>query len=81
MKKFKVISQKGVTVGGAHHKQGATFEAETKSAHVQTALHFKQIEMISDKEADADTKAKEKAAAKAESEAKAKTEADANANK
>lgn len=87
MNKFKVIAPKGVSIGGVAHKKGDTFDAENKSAHVQTALHFKQIEEVkakaedpeaaakakADKEkADADLKAKEEAEAKAKAEAAAK---------
>jgi len=79
--RFKVLAKNGVSIGGVIHKQGDTFNAETKSAHVQTALHFKQIAEVSDKEAEAEAKAREKAAAKAEAEAKAKAEAEANPGK
>lgn len=44
MKKFKVINPKGFSFGGKSLEKGDTFEAETKSAHIQTGLHFKQIE-------------------------------------
>lgn len=44
MKKFKVTAPKGFQFGGKLLKEGETFEAENKSAHVQTGLHFKQIE-------------------------------------
>ena len=47
--KFKVLAPKGVSIGGVSHKKGDTFDAETKSAHVQTALHFKQIEAVPEK--------------------------------
>lgn len=79
--KFKVIAPKGVSIGGVSHKKGETFTAETKSAHVRTALHFKQIEPVSEAEAESEAKAEAKAAAKAEAEAKAKAETEAKANK
>ncbi len=44
MKTFKVISPKGFSLGGQSLEKGDTFEAENKSAHVQTGLHFKQIQ-------------------------------------
>lgn len=75
MAKYTAIS--AVSISGSVHKKGDTFEADSKSAHVTTALHFKQIKPVSDKEADADAKAK----AKAEADEKAKAEADAKANK
>ena len=43
MKQFKVITPKGFKIGETLHKQGDTFSAPSKSAHVQTGLHFKQI--------------------------------------
>lgn len=43
MNKFKVINPKGFSFGGKLLKQGETFEAQNKSAHVQTGLHFRQI--------------------------------------
>ena len=43
MKKFKVIDPKGFSYGGKLLEKGDTFEAENKSAHIQTGLHFKQI--------------------------------------
>jgi hypothetical protein len=46
MKKFKVINSKGFCFGGKLLEKGDTFESETKSAHVQTGLHFKQVEEI-----------------------------------
>jgi len=46
LKKFKVAADR-VSVGGKTYQKGDTFEAETKSAHVVTALHFKQIAEVS----------------------------------
>jgi hypothetical protein len=43
MKRFKVINPKGFSFGGKLLEKGEIFEAENKSAHIQTGLHFKQI--------------------------------------
>lgn len=43
--KFKVTADR-VSVGGKTYKKGDIFEAETKSAHVATALHFKQLQEV-----------------------------------
>lgn len=64
MKKFKVTAPKGFAFGGKLLKQGETFEAENKSAHVQTGLHFKQIEEVKEaKEAKDSGKAKDESPA------------------
>lgn len=69
MKRFKVITPKGFQYGGKLLKKGETFTAENKSAHVQTALHFQQIETCPDEDPDAaadeDPKAKDKTKAAA----------------
>lgn len=46
MKKYKVINPKGFSFGGESLEKGEIFEAENKSAHIQTGLHFKQIEEV-----------------------------------
>lgn len=46
--KYKVIIPK-VSIAGVLHKKGDTFEAENKSPHIQTALHFRQIEEVPEK--------------------------------
>lgn len=43
MKQFKVIDPKGFLFGGKVLKPGTVFQAQNKSAHIQTGLHFKQI--------------------------------------
>lgn len=50
MKTYKVISPNGITIGGKQLKNGDTFQAQSKSAHVGTALHFKQIVEFPDKD-------------------------------
>lgn len=73
LRKYKVTAVK-VNIGGEIREKGQTFEAESKSAHVQTALHFKQIIEVPEKESEADSKAKAKAEAdeKAKADSKAK---------
>lgn len=79
MKEFKVISPKGFFFGGKLRKKGETFDAENKSALIQTGLHFKQIEDVAEAEAKAAAAA---AAAEAEEEAKRKAaEADPKGKK
>jgi len=42
VKSYKVRAER-FAFGGKTYQKGDTFDAETKSAHVTTALHFKQI--------------------------------------
>jgi hypothetical protein len=46
MKKFKVIAANGFHFGDKRLDRGTVFEAESKNAHIATALHFKQIAEI-----------------------------------
>ena len=65
MKTYKVISPTGITIGGNRLKQGDTFQALSKSAHVGTALHFQQIvEQTEDDSPKASSKASSKDADK-----------------
>lgn len=54
MKTYQVISPKGLTIGGNKLAQGETFQALSKSAHVGTALHFKQIVEVPGDQPEAD---------------------------
>lgn len=44
MDKYQVTDPKGFTFGGEKLAKGAKLDAENKSAIIQTALHFRQIE-------------------------------------
>lgn len=85
MKRFKVIDQKGFHFGGELIENGDKFSAEENSAHITTALHFKQIEPVKEKaESEPDPEADAKAKAEADklaADAKAKAEADAKGKK
>lgn len=78
MNKFKVIDPKGFSFGGKVLKKGDTFDAENKSAHIQTGLHFKQITETKSEDPEAAAKVKAEKE-KAEADARAKEDAEAKA--
>jgi len=69
MNHFKVIASKGFSFGGKLYEKGQTFQAENKSAHVQTALHFKQIVTHEPSEKDAAKESAKESGSKSEKDA------------
>lgn len=51
LSKYKVLSAKGFHFGGKRLDRGTVFDAESKSAHITTALHFQQIAEVTEKPA------------------------------
>lgn len=66
MAKIKYTVVKDVSIAGVKHAKGATFEAESKSAHIVTALHFGQIQADTEDKAPAKQPEKSEAPAKAD---------------